>query len=103
MVVASYLGKAFKLDDETVRELMRSADEVRARTIDHFALTHYIRRNTKLDDRLEIVKMMWRIVYSDGRLTDYEAYLVRKLSDLLGIEHHLMINAKISVLEEHRA
>ena len=43
---------------------------------------------------------MWRMVYSDGRLTDYESYLVRKLADLLGLEHHVMIDAKVAVLDE---
>jgi uncharacterized tellurite resistance protein B-like protein len=43
---------------------------------------------------------MWRLVYSDGTLTDYEGYLVRKLADLLGLEHHVMIDAKSAVLRE---
>jgi len=43
---------------------------------------------------------MWRMVYSDGKLTDYENYLVRKLADLLGLEHRQMIETKVSVLQE---
>jgi len=46
---------------------------------------------------------MWRVVYSDGTLTDYEGYLVRKLADLLGLEHRVMIDAKVSVLREREA
>jgi len=49
---------------------------------------------------IEIVKAMWRIVYADRKLTDYENYLVRKLADLLGLEHHVMIDAKVAVLRE---
>src|ERR1700745_1717495 len=74
--------------------------DIRAHTTDHSALTHSIRRNSPLNDRIEIVKTMWRIAYADGRLTDYENYLVRKLADLLGLEHHVMIDAKVSVLRE---
>ena len=69
-------------------------------TIDHFALTNFLRRHASLDERVEMVRTMWRIVYSDRKLTDYEHYLVRKLSDLLGLEHHVMIDAKVSVLKE---
>jgi uncharacterized tellurite resistance protein B-like protein len=98
--VVGFLKRAFTLDDASVRELMKTADEIRARTIDHFAMTNYIRRNATLDERIDIVKTMWRVAYSDGRLTDYENYLVRKLADLLGIEHHVMINAKVDVLRE---
>ena len=68
--------------------------------IDHFALTNYIRRNATLDERIQVVKTMWRVAYSDGRLTDYENYLVRKLADLLGIEHRVMIDAKVDILRE---
>lgn len=98
--LTGYLGRAFGLDGESAQELMRTADEIRTRTIDHFSLTNYIRRNVPLTDRIDIVKTMWRIVYADGRLTGYENYLVRKLADLLGLEHHVMIDAKVAVLGE---
>ncbi len=98
--VVGYLKKAFQLSDEAAQELKAEAAELRNRTIDHFALTNFIRKNATLSDRIEIVKTMWRIVYSDRKLTDYENYLVRKLADLLGLEHHVMIDAKVSVLRE---
>ncbi len=98
--LVEYLRGRFQLDDEMVRELIKAADEIRTRTIDHFALTSFIRKNAPLSERIEIVKAMWRMVYSDGKLTDYEGYLVRKLADLLGLEHHVMIEAKVSVLQD---
>ena len=98
--VVGFLKGAFRLDDAGVRELMQTADDIRKHTIDHFALTNYIRRNATLEERVDVVKTMWRVAYSDGRLTDYENYLVRKLADLLGLEHHVMIGAKVDVLRE---
>ena len=101
--VVGYLERAFKLGTDEARELVDAANELRNRTIDHFALTNYIRKNSSLADRIEIVKTMWRMVYGDGKLTDYENYLVRKLADLLGLEHHVMIDAKSAVLREIEA
>ncbi len=98
--VVGFLKSAFQLDDAAVRELMNTAEDIRRHTIDHFALTNYIRRNASLNERIDIVKTMWRVAFSDGRLTEYENYLVRKLADLLGIEHHIMIDAKVDVLRE---
>jgi uncharacterized tellurite resistance protein B-like protein len=98
--VVGYLKRAFALDEDDARDLLAQADELRAKTIDHFALTNFIRQNSSLGERIEIVKTMWRIVYSDRKLTDYENYLVRKLADLLGLEHHVMIDAKVDVLRE---
>ena len=98
--IVGFLKRSFSLDDETAREILKAADELRTQTIDHYALTNFIRHNSSLEDRIEIVKTMWRVVYADGRLTDYENYLVRKLADLLGLEHHVMIDAKVAVLDE---
>ncbi len=98
--VAGYLQRAFGLDHESAEELIGAANELRTRTIDHFALTNFIRSHSSLSDRIEMVKTMWRMVYEDQKLTDYETYLVRKLADLLGLEHHVMIDAKVAVLRE---
>jgi uncharacterized tellurite resistance protein B-like protein len=98
--VAGFLTKRFSLTTDDARDLIGAADDIRKKTVDHFALTHYIRKNTPLSDRIEIVKTMWRLGYSDGTLTNYENYLVRKIADLLGLEHHVMIEAKTAVLRE---
>ncbi|HSP16362.1 MAG TPA: TerB family tellurite resistance protein [Thermoanaerobaculia bacterium] len=98
--LTSYLQRAFHLGPDDARALIDAAAEIRSRTIDHFALTNFIRKNAPLNERIEIVKTMWRMVYADGKLTDYENYLVRKLADLLGLEHHVMIDAKVAVLRD---
>ncbi len=98
--LVTYLKRAFALSDDDANDLVNAALEIRNRTIDHFAMTNYIRKNATLEQRVEMVRTMWRMVYSDGKLTDYENYLVRKLADLLGLEHHVMIEAKVAVLRE---
>ena len=98
--IVGFLKRTFALAGDEAHELIAAAGEIRAHTIDHFALTNYIRKNSSLERRVEIVRTMWRMVYGDGKLTDYENYLVRKLADLLGLEHHVMIGAKVDVLRE---
>lgn len=98
--IVGYLRMSFALTNEATQELVKEAEELRAKTIDHFALTNFIRKNASLADRVEIVRTMWRIVYSDRKLTDYESYLVRKIADLLGLEHRVMIDAKVEILRE---
>jgi uncharacterized tellurite resistance protein B-like protein len=98
--VVGFLQRAFALTPESSRELIAEAEELRNRTIDHFSLTNFIRKTASLDERIEMVRTMWRIVYADRKLTDYENYLVRKLADLLGLEHRVMIEAKVTVLKE---
>ena len=98
--IGSFLASSFHLSPDDAKELIEAADEIRKRTVDYFAMTNYIRKSTPLEQRIEIVKAMWRMAYGDGKLTDYENYLIRKLADLLGLEHHVMIDAKSAVLRE---
>ena len=98
--VTEFLSKKFELDEDETKELVEAADEIRKHTVDHFALTHYIRKNSPLAERIEIVKTMWRLAFTDGTLSHDENYLVRKIADLLGLEHHVMIDAKSDVMRE---
>ncbi len=100
--VVEHLRNAFDLNDERAHDLIRAAEEIRNRTIDHWHLTNFIRNNMSLEERSEIVRTMWRIIYADGYFHQYEGYLVRKLSELLGFQHPAMIEIKLAVKEELR-
>lgn len=99
--IVDYLCAKFDLTREDAKELVETAEELRSETIDHFAMTNFIRQHSTLQERIEIVKEMWRLVYKDGNLHQYENYLVRKLASLLGLEHHVMIEAKLAVQAEN--
>lgn len=101
--VLDFLQRTFTLSGDDARELIEAAEEIRNHTIDHFAMANFIRKNVSLPERIEIVKTMWRLAGADGRITQHENHLVRKLADLLGLEHHVMIEAKVSVLRELEA
>lgn len=95
-----HVRRSFELSDSEARELVEAADEFREQSIDYYSLTRVLRDHTSLEDRIEVVKTMWRIVYADGNLHQDESHLIRKLSDLLGVEHHRMIEAKMAVRRE---
>src|SRR5438094_6959006 len=54
--LVGYLKHAFELSEEDARDLLAQASELRNKTIDHFALTNFIRKNSTLSERIEIVK-----------------------------------------------
>lgn len=95
-----HVRQNFQLDEESARELVDSADEFREESIDHYSLARPLREHTSLAERIQLVKTMWRIVYADGSLHQDESHLLRRISDLLGLEHHIMIEAKMEVRRE---
>ncbi len=98
--ILEFLQKKFEVSEDMARELVEAAEDMRSRTIDHWNITNTVRKSFPLTDRIQIVKAMWRLVYLDGDLHQYENYMVRKMADLLGLEHHVMIEAKMAVRKE---
>ena len=95
-----FLKERFALSDDLASELLETAEEMRSNSIDHWNVTNVIRKSLSLEERIEIVKVMWGLVYADDHIHQYENYLVRKMADLLGLEHHVMIEAKLAVREQ---
>jgi uncharacterized tellurite resistance protein B-like protein len=49
------------------------------------------------DERIKIMETIWKIIYLDDHLHQYEDTLVHKLSYLLGLTHEQLINAKLKI------
>ena len=51
------------------------------------------------DERIELIEMMWAVVYADGQLHDYEANLLRRMAGLLYVSDFESGAARKRVLE----
>jgi uncharacterized tellurite resistance protein B-like protein len=79
------LQSSFRLDDHSTAQLIEESTAVDRNAID---LYHYTRQlNEVLDDggRRLTVQMMWEIVYADGNANEFEANIIWRAADLLGV------------------
>ena len=58
-------------------------------------LTRLITSQCSLDEREEIVRLLWEVSFSDGHVDKHEEHLVRKVADLLYVPHNRFIKAKL--------
>ena len=49
------------------------------------------------EDKLMLLRNLWRIAYADGYLDKYEEHLIRKISDLIHVSHSDFINIKLEI------
>ncbi len=96
--VTSMLKEKFQLSDEYTAELMKSSQKELDGSIDLWQFTNLVNQNYSRDEKINIVEMIWKIVYADGKLDKHEDYLVHKLGKLLRLYHKELINAKLKVL-----
>src|SRR5262245_45441402 len=80
------LGRHFSLAPDAIRELMTIAGEERRKSIDHFQFTRLLNEHYDLGQKTVLAEVMWSVILADGKLDDHEAYLVRKIANLLNLE-----------------
>ena len=93
------LKRQFDLDDDAVDELIAAATAADREAVDLYSFTSLINRSLDEDGRRRIVKMMWEIVYADGRMNEFEDNIVWRASDLLGVSQRDRVEMRLEVAE----
>jgi uncharacterized tellurite resistance protein B-like protein len=88
------LVRHFGLDDDTAEELMRLAEAERAQSLDHYQFTRLIAAEYDLGQKMVLAEVMWGVILADGKLSDHETHLVRKLASLMDLAPAYLAEAR---------
>ena len=84
--IEAVLRRHFALDQETARELLTLAEAERESAIDLYQFTNLIRNSYDLGQKTLLAEVMWGLIMSDGEVARHEAYMLRKIANLLDLE-----------------
>jgi len=101
--IFSILGNEYGLTDEEAAEFAATAEDELKQSLDLWKFTNLINENYSREEKLRVVELVWQVIYADGKLDQYEDYLVHKLATLLDIQHEELIAAKLRVLGQQGA
>jgi uncharacterized tellurite resistance protein B-like protein len=79
------LQARFDLDDHALRQLLDEAGEREAESVDLYRFTSVLCRELDQDGRKRVVEMLWEVVLADGIVHEFEAHLVWRVAELLGV------------------
>jgi len=82
-VIVDLVRARFELSEEEVSSVVELADEVAENAVELSRFTSRVRDGFDHDERVEMVEMLWRVVYADGVVHDHEANLLRRVAGLL--------------------
>ncbi len=88
------LTRHFALGEDAVRELIELAEAERARSVDFYQFTKLIADRYDLGQKMVLAEVMWGVVFADGELAKHEAYVMRKLTSLLGLKPGYLAEAR---------
>jgi uncharacterized tellurite resistance protein B-like protein len=95
--LAAVLEKRFQLNPAEARDLVTAAENADADAVDLYGFTSVLKRKLDVGDRERIIEMMWRLVYADGAVHEFEDNVVWRVAELLGVSSQTRIRLKKSV------
>jgi uncharacterized tellurite resistance protein B-like protein len=98
--ILSTLVESFNLAEKDAKDLLELAEQERKESLDLWQFTNLINENYSRENKLKIVETLWKVIYIDGKVDQHEDYLIRKLTNLLNLQHEDMITAKLKIRED---
>lgn len=99
-VIFSLLNRRFNLSDEALGKLVERAKAEAEKAHDLFQFTSRIIKAYPIDERSDIIRELWRVAMADGHVDAYEEQLIRRIAELIGVQHKHFITAKIQARQE---
>ena len=83
--IRELVAERFELGPEESDSLIETAEARVAESIQLHGFTRIVKAAFSQEERIELMEMLWEVVYADGELHHYEANLMRRLAGLLQV------------------
>ena len=91
------LIETYAVDESDIEEIIKDAEETVSESTSLYGYTRVVNDEFEYEDKLSLLKNLWKVAYADGNLDKYEEHLIRKISDLIHISHTDYINIKLEI------
>jgi len=98
--IIALMKNDFELDDECVNELLTLSEQKVKDSVSIYEFSSVINESFTQQEKLELLKNLWRIIYEDGKLDSHEDRLIKIIGSTLNLEHKDVINTKLFVKRE---
>jgi uncharacterized tellurite resistance protein B-like protein len=81
--IGDLVQSRFALSPVEAEDLLAEAEQMSSKSVQWQGFTRAIKDGFDHEERIELIEMLWEVVYADGELHDYEASLLRRVTGLL--------------------
>ena len=89
-----FLGEYYKLEDGRLDALMAAGQEAGHAAVDYYRFTTDLKRQLDEAERIELVGILWDLVYADGVRSEMEDHVIWRIADLLGVTGRDRVTAR---------
>lgn len=81
--IETLLQNHFSLSAAEARDLLSAGEQASSDSVEWQGFTRAIKDGFEPEERIALIEMLWEVAYADGRVHDYEASLIRRITGLL--------------------
>src|SRR3546814_8477573 len=78
-VIERLLRGRFGLEEAAVTTLLEAASSASEESVELYTFSRRVKDAFDHDERIEMIEMLWEVVYADGEVHDHEANLLRRI------------------------
>lgn len=94
--ISRLLANTYDLTQPQITQLLAEAKHHQKESVSIQTFTSVLVRHLDRPERLEFIQSMWLVAYADGELDGHEEHIIRKISDLIYLNHGDYIKAKLN-------
>ncbi len=83
--IAEISMQHFGLNREAAENLIEEASARAEKAVDFYAFARMLAKHFAPEERVQLIEMLWEVVYADGELHEFEASLLRRTAGLLHV------------------
>ncbi len=88
------LAARYGLDSAAAAALRAEGEEAEHASMDLYRFTSRVKKHIPYEERAAVIEVMWRVVLADGEREKHEDALMRRVTDLLGLDPRDSIDAR---------
>ncbi|MBC7768646.1 MAG: TerB family tellurite resistance protein [Phycisphaerales bacterium] len=88
------LADRYALDPEAAAQLRAQGEDAEGAAVDLYRFTSLVKAGVPHEERASVIEAMWRVVLSDQHREQHEEALMRRITDLLGLDTRDSVEAR---------
>ena len=91
---------SFDLTEQEAKNRLIDAKALHHESVGSYEFTTLINNQLSYEEKTQIIQTLWKISNSDQHIDQWEEHAIRKIADLLYIDHRDFIDTKIKTKQE---
>ena len=93
-MIERVLADRYSLDAEAAKKLREDGEAAEAASMDLYKFTSLIKQTIEYEQRASVLEALWRVVLADADREAHEETLMRRVTDLLGLDPRENVDAR---------